>query len=270
MKGVRHDQVADDGGAAGGGGFLLAEGGDGGGDAVAAAGDGLAGLDGSGVAGAGDTPTGQADGGAAGAADLGEGGDSSDAAGGDAAIVYQDFKLPAGYAADPVLMDEFKATLAGMKLTQDQAQLVADLGVKQASALLAKFGESGQAQQAALAEAFKVGEGSVKAADFQQPAFIKQQAAEWEAAIKADKELGGEKLPENLSVAWKALNALGSDALLQLLDKSGLGSHPDLIRAFYRAGKLISEDALVAGGKRPGGAAVGRTAHEINANKLYG
>lgn len=200
------------------------------------------------------------------AADGGEGLESRP----DAAIEYADFSLPEGMTFNPALMGEFKTTLAGLRLNQEQAQLVADLGVKQAQSLWQQFSQANQQQQAALAEAFKVGEGSVQAKEFVQPDFVKQQAAQWSAAVQADKELGGEQLAENLAVARKALNTLGSPQLLQLLDKSGLGNHPDLVRAFFRAGRMIAEDAVLPGGTKPVGAAVGRTAHERAASRLYG
>jgi hypothetical protein len=186
------------------------------------------------------------------------------------AIEYADFSLPEGMEFNPALMGEFKTTLAGLRLNQEQAQLVADLGVKQAQSLWQQFSEANKQQQVALAEAFKVGEGSVQAKEFVQPEFVKQQAAQWSAAVQADKELGGEQLAENLAVARKALNTLGSPQLLQLLDKSGLGNHPDLVRAFFRAGRMMAEDAVLPGGTKPAGAAVGRTAHERAASRLYG
>jgi hypothetical protein len=70
---------------------------------------------------------------------------------------------------------------------------------------------------------------------------------EWADQALADKEFGGEKAQENLAVAKKALDAFGSDGLRELLDATGLGNHPEIIRAFYRAGKAISEDGFVAG-----------------------
>lgn len=69
----------------------------------------------------------------------------------------------------------------------------------------------------------------------------------WLEAAKTDKEFGGDKLAENLGVAAKALDAFGSPELNQLLIASGLGNHPEIIRAFYRAGKAISEDRIVTG-----------------------
>lgn len=81
-----------------------------------------------------------------------------------------------------------------------------------------------------------------------QAEVIEATKAEWIASTKADAEFGGDKLAENLGVAKKALETFGSDALRQLLNETGLGNHPEIIRAFYRAGKAISEDRLVVGG----------------------
>lgn len=83
---------------------------------------------------------------------------------------------------------------------------------------------------------------------------IQQARSAWGEAAKADKEFGGDKLSENLAVAQKAMTAFGSPELRTLLNESGLGNHPEIIRAFYRAGKVISEDKFVPSGtKVPGG-----------------
>lgn len=70
----------------------------------------------------------------------------------------------------------------------------------------------------------------------------------WADGSKLDKEFGGDKLTENLSVAKKALDTFGSPELRSLLNESGLGNHPEVIRLLYRAGKSISEDKFVSGG----------------------
>jgi len=72
--------------------------------------------------------------------------------------------------------------------------------------------------------------------------------AQWIESSKTDAEFGGEKLAENLAVAKQALDTFGSPELSKLLSESGLGNHPELIRAFYRAGKAISQDKFVPAG----------------------
>jgi len=70
---------------------------------------------------------------------------------------------------------------------------------------------------------------------------------QWKDASTSDKEFGGDKLSENLAVAKKALDTFGTPELSKLLKETGLGNNPEIIRAFYRAGKAISEDSFVAG-----------------------
>lgn len=70
---------------------------------------------------------------------------------------------------------------------------------------------------------------------------------EWTESSKADKEFGGDKLNENLGIAKQAIDKFGTPELKELLNTTGLGNHPEVIRFFYRAGKAISEDTFVAG-----------------------
>lgn len=98
-------------------------------------------------------------------------------------------------------------------------------------------------------------EAAQKMLDKVAPVLAARQAEQMEAArnawandAKTDKEFGGEHLDVNLSIAKKALDAFGSPELRTLLNESGLGNHPELIRLMVRAGKAISEDKIVTGG----------------------
>ena len=71
--------------------------------------------------------------------------------------------------------------------------------------------------------------------------------SEWAEASKSDREFGGAKLNENLAVAKTALDKFGTPELKQLINDSGIGNHPELIRFFYRAGKAITPDDFVGG-----------------------
>lgn len=92
---------------------------------------------------------------------------------------------------------------------------------------------------------------------------------QWIEASTKDKEFGGDKLQENLSVAKKAMDAFATPELRQLLNESGLGNHPEVIRMMYRAGKAISEDGYV--GPSQGAGSVKGTPKDFNgfANALY-
>jgi hypothetical protein len=86
-------------------------------------------------------------------------------------------------------------------------------------------------------------------------------AGTWAAAVRADKEIGGDKLAENLAVANKALGNFFSKDAISALQKTGLGNHPELIRGLVRVGKAISEDSFVPGGKN--------TSPESPATRIY-
>lgn len=73
---------------------------------------------------------------------------------------------------------------------------------------------------------------------------------QWREQVIADQEIGGDKLNESLATAKKALTQFGGDEMLQLLEESGFGDHPAVIRTFNKIGKAISEDSFVAAGQR--------------------
>lgn len=133
-----------------------------------------------------------------------------------------EFTAPEGQQLDKEATDELAGIAKELKLSQEEAQKVADIGAKMAQ----KWGN-------------------------QQAEAIQKAAAEWAASATADKEYGGEKLAESLSTAKKALDAFGTPELRSLLNDSRLGNHPEVIRFMVRAGKAISEDRMVTGGAGP-------------------
>lgn len=132
---------------------------------------------------------------------------------------YADFAFEEGKALDTGLADDIKATAKELGLTQSQAQKLADLALKRT--------ESAQSQQAEM---------------------LAQARDEWAGQAKADKEFGGDAIEANLAMARKALDTFGTPELKALLNESGLGNHPEVIRFFYRSGKAISEDRVIRGG----------------------
>lgn len=145
-----------------------------------------------------------------------------------------EFVEPEGVNMDKEVLGEFEGIAKELKLSQEEAQKVTDIGVK-----LAQKWEAKQAD------------------------VIQQAAAEWAATATADKEYGGDKLTESLTTAKKALDAFGTPELRTLLNDSRLGNHPEVIRFMVRAGKAISEDRMVTGGAGP------TTASQSTAKSLY-
>lgn len=146
---------------------------------------------------------------------------------------YDDFTAPEGVELDTEVLDNFKATAKELNLPQEAAQRVVDLGI----ALIQKASD---ANAALIAEA--------------------QQG--WITASKTDPEFGGDKLNESLALSRKGLEAVGTPELTKLLDESGLGNHPEVIRAFVKVGKAYSEDGFVAGNG-------GETRSDSAAKRMY-
>lgn len=63
---------------------------------------------------------------------------------------------------------------------------------------------------------------------------------------QADPEIGGAKWRDSINLAAHALDKLGAPAgspLRKLLDDTGVGNHPEMIRVFARAGRLLGAKA---------------------------
>lgn len=125
-----------------------------------------------------------------------------------------EFKMPEGIELDKSAADEFSTIAKEYKLTQEQAQKVAEVGAKMV-----------QRQ----AEAHKA------------------QVQSWIEAVKTDKEIGGDKLNENLAIARKTIDQFGSPELKDILNATGLGNHPEIVKMAYKIGKSISDDGFVRG-----------------------
>ena len=78
-----------------------------------------------------------------------------------------------------------------------------------------------------------------------QAKVLEQVRSDWANDSQSDTEFGGEALAANLDVAKTALDTFGTDSLKSLLQETGFGNHPEIIRFMYRAGKAISEDEYV-------------------------
>jgi hypothetical protein len=124
------------------------------------------------------------------------------------------FAAPEGVTLDTAAVEEFSAIAKELGLEQGKAQAIADVAVKMQQ-------RQAEAQQALVTS--------------------------WVEQVKVDKEIGGDKFAENLAVARKALETFGTPELQDVLNMTGLGNHPEVIRAFYKAGKAISEDRFIPG-----------------------
>lgn len=133
-----------------------------------------------------------------------------------------EFKAPEGRTFDDQIIKEYSDVAKELNMPQEHAQKLLD-----------RLAPKLQERQMERLEAVRT---------------------EWAEAATADKEFGGEKLQENLALAKTALDKFGTPELRSLLNESGLGNNPEVIRFMFRAGKAISGDRFVgadvgAGGK---------------------
>ncbi|MDV7071323.1 peptidase [Citrobacter werkmanii] len=137
----------------------------------------------------------------------------------DGAPEKYEFKPAEGQELDTAALEQFEPIARELNLTNEQAQKMVDLyGIKIMPMV--------QQQQA---EAWQ------------------KTTEQWAADVKADKEIGGDKLTGNLSAAQRALAQFGTPELKEYLEGTGLGNHPELVKAFIKIGKAMSEDGMVDG-----------------------
>lgn len=80
---------------------------------------------------------------------------------------------------------------------------------------------------------------------------------------KQTKEMFGPFYSREIARALDAVQRFGGEELRVLLDATGLGSHPAVVRAFHEIAKQIGEDVSVGGG-------AAKTADKTFAEALYG
>lgn len=144
--------------------------------------------------------------------DTGDDGEANKAEG--APETYE-FQMPEGQEVDEAIVNQFTETARELNLTQEAAQ--------QLLSKMAPVMAERQAEQIAAVQ------------------------AQWAEESRADQEFGGEHLTENLGLAKKAMDQFATPELRTLLNESGMGNHPEVIRMFVRVGKSISEDGFVTG-----------------------
>jgi hypothetical protein len=135
-----------------------------------------------------------------------------------------ELKAPEGVTLDAEARSEFEAVARELNMPQAEAQALVE---RMAPKLQQRF----VAQQAET---------------------VARVSAEWAEAAKADKEIGGDALPQNLAAARRAVKQFGSPELSALLEDSRLGNHPEVLRFLARAGRALGEDGTFLAGRAPG------------------
>lgn len=131
---------------------------------------------------------------------------------------YEDFTLPEGVVVNESLMSDFQGVAKDLNLTQEQAQKLVDLQTRE----IAKSAEAAQERWDNL-------------------------KTEWADTAKSDEEFGGQNFDANVGLAKQALDQFGTPELKEALEVTGTGSHPEIIRFFYRVGKTLQEAKMLTG-----------------------
>lgn len=126
-----------------------------------------------------------------------------------------EFTFPEGVALDQELASNFEPIARELNLSNAQAQKLADL-------YLAHSTKSAEQQAARWTETVKG----------------------WESTVKADKEVGGEKLESSLVAARSVIKRFGTPELIEAFGSSGMGAHPEMVRIFARIGRALGDDTL--------------------------
>lgn len=132
---------------------------------------------------------------------------------------YAFANLPEGYSISDEQLAAFSPVLKELGLTQEQADKLVAFDAKRSLA-------------------------AAEASQQQAIEFRNKQVGEWETALRSDAEFGGANFDANVAVAQQFLTDFGSPELSAFLAESGLGSHPEVVRMFHKAGKELGEGKL--------------------------
>lgn len=145
-----------------------------------------------------------------------------------------ELKLPNGSQLQPAEVEKVASYAKERKLTQEQAQDV----LNTRSEAVSSYSEA-------------------------QVSAYNERINSWKAASAADKEIGGVDYGKNVELAHRAMKTFGGDTLMQELEVTGYGNHPEVVRVFARIGKAMGEGRLINPGASGGG-------EKSRAEKFYG
>ena len=135
---------------------------------------------------------------------------------------YGDFNFMEGVTPNDAALADFKTLAREFGLSKAKAQKLVDL------------------QNRIARESF---DAAVKRYDEEVQAITDK----WEADVRADPELGGAALDDNMRVAKSVFRTLGVPEAFDVIMKNNMGSNPAILRLLYRAGKALGEASFVHG-----------------------
>lgn len=89
--------------------------------------------------------------------------------------------------------------------------------------------------------------------DSRTKASVEQAKLEWRNQSRADTEIGGDNFNKTAELSRRVVEKFGNEAFRKLLDQSGFGNYPEVLRFLSKVGSAFSEDQLKAGNPSSGG-----------------
>ena len=143
------------------------------------------------------------------------------------AVTAEALKLPEGREYDQELGDSFLSVINNADLSRGElAQKLLDMYSQQQDKLFTALLESEKATSE----------------------FLKKQELDFLESSKKDPEFGGAGFDANLNVIRAGRDRLATPGAVEILQNLGIHNHPDIVRMFYRAGLLVSEDKSIGSG----------------------
>lgn len=130
---------------------------------------------------------------------------------------YEQFKLPEGVKPDDAVLGEFGKVAKELGLKQDGAQKLVDFYGNAVKQVVAAHAEEGN-----------------------------KLVATWLAEAKSDKQIGGADFDKNVGKAVAVVNKF-NPTVKAIMDASGFGNHPEVIRLLVKVADAIGEDGLKVG-----------------------
>lgn len=138
---------------------------------------------------------------------------------------YANFVVPQGVTLDAEKLGKFTDMAKELNLSQANAQRLVDLAAEHTESVL-----KSQADQWS-----KIREG-------------------WVKELKEDTEFGGQKFDETIVRAKRCMSKFGDPEFSKMLESTGYGDNPSLIRLLARIDKAIGEDTTETGKPAAGAA----------------
>ena len=147
------------------------------------------------------------------------------------ALKMEDIKLPDGANYDAELSKSFIDILNDEKLSRKElGQKLFDLYNAQGLKLL----DGLRAAEIARGKKFE--------------ADLSAEKAEWLKQCQSDNEYGGQNWEASQNVIERGCKQIATPEAVKLMQAYNLNTHPEIVRMFYRAGKLAGEDTSQTGG----------------------